>query len=220
MKMSPHLKQRKEHLDHVALDVEFLLISVIQGVALVTLATSAVGPLTATQIAIWPYIAVAFLFILIFWSGAIIHAVSFIDWPIDLVHSFLYFLASIIEIVAITNLMHPVLWFFFLFLFQLVALALYRYDLWMIQVRKGKFLPTASGKTLYKHIYSEQKKELQQYLPASTVLFFVSFLILYFYPVFIIQEVLIGLQLLFALIFLFREVQTFKKRSDLLLNYS
>jgi len=117
MKSAPKHNQRKEHLDHVALDVEFLLISVIQGVALVTLATSAVGPMISMETGTWPYIAVAFLFILIFWSGAIIHAVSFIDWPIDLIHSFLYFLASIIEIVAITNLMHPVLWFFFLFLF-------------------------------------------------------------------------------------------------------
>jgi hypothetical protein len=210
-------KQRREHLDHVALDVEFLLISVIQGVALVTLATSAVGPMITMQIGTWPYIAVAFLFILIFWSGAIIHAVSFIDWPIDLIHSFLYFLASIIEIVAITNLMHPALWFFFLFLFQIVALILYFYDLQMIKERKLKFTKTTIGKTLYSHIYSEQKKELGQYLPASSVLFFFSFLLLYFYPNFIMQEVLIGLQFFFALAFLFKEVQTFKKRSTLLL---
>src|SRR5579862_5704671 len=190
MKNSSHLTQRKDHLDHVALDVEFLLISVIQGVALVTLATSAVGPMISMQIGIWPYIVVAFLFILIFWSGAIIHAVSFIDWPIDLIHSFLYFLASIIEIVAITNLIHPILWFFFLFFFQIVALILYFYDLRMIKERKWKF-STVAGKALYSHIYSEQKKELQQYLPASTLLFLVSFLILYFSPGFSVQEVLI-----------------------------
>jgi hypothetical protein len=219
-KDSTQLRHRKEHLDHIALDVEFLLISVIQGVALVTLATSAVGPMIAMQVAVWPYIAVAFLFILIFWSGAIIHAVSFIDWPTDLVHSFLYFLASILEIVAITNLMHPVLWFFFLFLFQIIAIALYWYDLQMIKERKEMFSTTSTGKALFKHIYSEQKKELQQYLPASTVLFFSSFLILYFYPNFIFQEVLIGLQFIFALLFLFKEVQTFKKRSELLLQYT
>jgi hypothetical protein len=213
------LAERRTRLDHIALDVEFLLISVIQGVALVTLATSAVGPMTSMQIGIWPYIAVAFLFILIFWSGAIIHAVSFIDWPIDLVHSFLYFLASIIEIVAITNLMHPVLWFFFLFLFQVVALILYWYDLLMIKERKWKFT-TSIGKALYNNIYSEQKKELQQYIPTSTVLFFVSFLVLHYYPNFLTQELLVGLQLLFALVFLYREVRTFKKRSDLLLQYT
>jgi len=219
MKISPQSQHRKEHLDHIALDVEFLLISVIQGVALVTLATSAVGPMIALQIAVWLYIAVAFLFILIFWSGAIIHAVSFIDWPIDLTHSFLYFLASIIEIVAITNLTHPVLWFFFLFLFQFVAIILYAYDLKMIKDRKWKFI-TKEGKLLYNHIYSEQKKELLQYLPASTVLFFISFLLLYVYPGFLLQELLICLQLVFALLFLYREVQTFKRRSHLLLQFS
>lgn len=212
-------KKRKEDLDHIALDVEFLLISVIQGVALVTLATSAVEPMKAMQVAVWPYIAVAFLFILIFWSGAIIHAVSFIDWPIDLVHSFLYFLASIIEIVAITNLTHPVFWFFFLFLFQIVALALYSYDLKMIKGRIGKFSVSTEGKKLYNHIYSEQKRELKQYLPASLVLFFVSFLVLFWYPGLVMQEVLIGIQLLFASAFLIKEVKTFKRRSELLVNF-
>jgi hypothetical protein len=89
----------------------------------------------------------------------------------------------------------------------------------MIEERKWKF-STAAGKALYSHIYSEQKKELQQYLPASTVLFLASFLVLYFYPKFFMQEVLISLQFLFALLFLFREVRTFKKRSDLLLQYT
>jgi len=219
-KVSPEIKERRKHLDHVALDVEFLLISVIQGVALVTLATSAVGPMISMQIEVWPYIAVAFLFILIFWSGAIIHAVSFIDWPIDLIHSFLYFLASIIEIVAITNLMHPVLWFFFLFLFQIIAMVLYWYDLRMITERKGKFSSTAAGKALYEHIYSEQKKELQQYLPASTILFFASFLALSVYSGFFIAEVVVGIQFVFALAFLVREVHTFKKRSKLLLGFA
>ncbi len=220
-KSSPQLLQRKQRLDHIALDVEFLLISVIQGVALVTLATSAVGPMTSMQIQTWPYIVVAFLFILIFWSGAIIHAVSFIDWPIDLVHSFLYFLASIIEIIAITNLTHPLLWFFFVFLFQIVALALYWYDLRMIKQREGNFSGTREGKSLYRHIHTEQKRELQQYIPASSLLFLGSFLAIYFAPSVFIQkgyhEILISLQFIFALAFLFREVKTFKKRSDLLL---
>jgi hypothetical protein len=221
-RVSSHLKQRQAHLDHVSLDVEFLLISVIQGVALVTLATSAVEPLTSLQIATWPYIIVAFLFILIFWSGAIIHAVSFIDWPIDLAHSFLYFLASIIEIFAITNLTHPLLWFLFLFLFQLVALALYMYDLQMIKQKEQKLSVGASGKMLYKHIYSEQKKELQFYIPASSCLFLGSFLALYFEPAIFIQkgyhEVLVLLQFIFAFGFLIKELQTFKKRCELLRN--
>ena len=106
-----------QRLDQLALDIEFLLISVIQGVALATLAAAAVVPLTTLQFAVWPYIAAAFLFILIFWSGAIIHAVSFIDWPIDLVHSFIYFLASIVEILAITSLSDSQRWFVFLFIF-------------------------------------------------------------------------------------------------------
>jgi hypothetical protein len=217
------LKKRKQRLDHIALDAEFLLISVIQGVALVTLANPAAGPLMSLQIQTWPYVIAAFIFILIFWSGAIIHAVSFIDWPIDLVHSFLYFLASLIEILAITSLVHPLQWFFLLFLFQVVAFILYFYDLRLIKQHKDIFLRNSAGKKLYLHMFTEQYGEIKLYLPISTLLFIIAVIAIYLQPKLFIQdgyhEILILLQILFAVMFLIKELKTFKIRTQLLLQY-
>jgi hypothetical protein len=68
----------RERLDQFALDIEFLLISVVQGVALGSLAASAAGTLMSLRFEFFVYIISAFLLILIFWSGAILHALSFI----------------------------------------------------------------------------------------------------------------------------------------------
>jgi len=207
-------------LDGIALDIEFLLISVIQGVALASLASAALVPLTTLQFAMWPYIAVAFLFVLIFWSGAIIHAVSFIDWPIDLFHSFLYFLASMVEILAINNLSDPRRWFLFLFLFQVVALFLYLYDLKLIKKHQKKFSLTTKGKRLYRHILSEQRKELRLFIPSSLVFNLIAIISFHQWPdIFLKQQyhlVFIFLQLIVALLFLRQEMKSFRKRSELL----
>lgn len=71
--------KEKNRLDQFVLDIEFLLISVVQGVVLATLAASAVGPITKLQFEFWLYIISAFLVIIIFWSNAIVHALSFIS---------------------------------------------------------------------------------------------------------------------------------------------
>ena len=112
-------RQSWSRLDQVALDIEFLLISVVQGVALAALAGGAAGIFTSLDWFAIPYAITAFLIVLIFWSGAIIHALSFIDWPLDLMHSFLYFLASFVEVMAFTHLENPMLWFIFILGFQI-----------------------------------------------------------------------------------------------------
>lgn len=119
VKQGPSFQEKKERLDQFALDIEFLLISVIQGVALAALATDAADPINHLQFVYWLYIASGFLLILNFWSQAIIHAVSFIDWPLDLGHSFLYFLASFVEVMAFTHLTEPKQWFGFMAAFLL-----------------------------------------------------------------------------------------------------
>lgn len=90
----------KERLDQFVLDIEFLLISVVQGVALGALAAGAIEPLATMDYQYFPYIVAGFLLILTFWSQAIVHSLSFINWPLDLGHNFLYFLASLVEVLA------------------------------------------------------------------------------------------------------------------------
>src|SRR5689334_11403789 len=110
-----------EKLDGLVLDIEFLLISVVQGVALTALALSAVPIISTGDWQYFPYVFSGFLFILIFWSQAIIHAMSFIDWPLQITHSFLYFLASFTEVILFNQLTNPLKWFLFTIIFFIVA---------------------------------------------------------------------------------------------------
>src|SRR5438552_9675690 len=83
-KMPPMFTRRS--LDQVVLDVEFVLISVVQGVALTTLAVMAAPMLHAPSVVTLAFLGTGFLFVLSFWAVAIIHALSFVIWPMDLGH--------------------------------------------------------------------------------------------------------------------------------------
>jgi len=108
----------KKRLDEFVVDIEFLLISVVQGVALAALAAAAAPIVANLQLEYWPYIVSALLFILIFWSQAIMHVLGFIKWPLDMIHNFLYFVASLIEVMAFSVMNKPLVWFsLFFFLY-------------------------------------------------------------------------------------------------------
>ncbi len=210
----------KKELDQIVLSIEFLLISVVQGVALAALATSASGPIASLEIEYWPYIASAFLLILIFWSQAIIHAISFINWPLDLTHTFLYFLAGFIEVVAFTEMTNPLKWFGLIVIFFIVAAFLYIIDLQLIKNRRQNFQNNDAGKKLYSHILKEQLFELSVLVPAGFIYNAFAFYLIYTYPnIFITQKfhvLLIIFQVAFGLLSLFVSIKSFKKRSRLI----
>jgi hypothetical protein len=210
---------KKDKLDQFTLDIEFLLISIVQGVAIAALGAEAVKVLANSQWQFIPYIIAGFLFILIFWSGAIIHAVSFIDWPLDLTHNFFYFLASLIEVIAFGFMDSPLLWFITIFFFFLAAELLYVIDYKLILKRKNIFESKAQIK-LYNNLLSEQKFELSTIVPAGILFNAVAVLLIYTYPKLFLEQnyqlVLISLQILFSFGFLLLIIKSFKKRSLLI----
>ncbi len=207
-------------LDEMVVQIEFLLISVIQGVALAALASSAASPVVNLQYEYWPYIIIAFLFILIFWSQAIMHVLSFIRWPIDMAHNFLYFLASLVEVMAFNELTNPLKWFGFIFSFVLVTAFLYLYDLQLIKRCKNDFIKTRSGKNLWESIYNEQIFETKVFVPLGLLYTIGAFLAILFYPnIFIKQHyhlIFVGGQVIFGLIILITSLKAFKKRLRLI----
>lgn len=210
----------KKDLDQIVLNIEFLLVSVVQGVALASLATSSITPINALQIEYWPYIVSGFLLILIFWSGAIIHALSFIDWPLDLTHSFFYFLASFVEVVAFSEMTNPTRWFMLNAAFFAVAAILYRIDLKLIVNHKSEFEKTESKKALYNHIHFQQIYEMKFLVPAGFVYNIAAAALIYWYPsIFIDQKLhmfLVIMQILFLLLIFKNSIKSFKKRSKLI----
>lgn len=209
----------KEKLDQFVLDIEFLLISVVQGVALGALASAASEPLSSMQFQYWPYIVSGFLLILTFWSQAIIHSLSFIKWPLDLSHNFLYFLAGLVEFLAFEHITDPLKWFIFQFVFVAVASLLYLVDLRLIKQHRTDF-KSDSEKGLYKHILEEQQTEMKTLIPTGFIFNGSAVYLIWAYPGFFLAEgyhvIIVGLQVLFNLVIIAVSLKSFKKRSRLI----
>jgi len=207
----------KLRLDQITLDIEFLLISVIQGVALAALAGASVAPISNLQFEYFPYIATGFIFILVFWTGAINHALGFIEWPLDLVHSFLYFLASFIEVMALYQVTNPMGWFTFMLIFQVVAGVLYAYDLGMIKKSLSKNTQTSPKQKILASVYRQQSRELKVVIPGSLIFSLVALLFIYYLPELFINKnyhlLFLSLQGVIGLLFLINLLKNFNNRN-------
>lgn len=209
----------REKLDQIVVDIEFLLISVIQGVALAALAAAAAPIVINLQFEYWPYIISAFLFILIFWSQAIMHVLGFIKWPLDLVHNSLYLLASLVEVMAFSVMTNPFLWFLFISVFVFITGILYIYDFILIKNHKGDFKSPA-GKALYKNLYDEQLFDMKVYVPSGIFFTAGCSLLIYRFPQIFLDKhyhiFLVGLQVAFGLTIIVTSLKTFSKRLSLI----
>ena len=133
-------------LDMNAIAIEITLISIIEGFALSALAGSAVpGGGKALPLEFVPYAAAGLLFVLIFWSQSVLHAASFIRWPISLAHMLLYFVAAFIQVIAYAHLTEPREWFFWWTVFALVGAVLYLVDLAIIRRERPSFEALEGG---------------------------------------------------------------------------
>ncbi|OGK18153.1 hypothetical protein A3G67_00835 [Candidatus Roizmanbacteria bacterium RIFCSPLOWO2_12_FULL_40_12] len=210
----------KKRLDEFVVDIEFLLISVVQGVALAALAAAAAPIVANLQLEYWPYIVSALLFILIFWSQAIMHVLGFIKWPLDMIHNFLYFVASLIEVMAFSVMNKPLVWFSLFFFFVLVAGVLYYYDLLLIKACKSDFSKTSSGKALYEDLHKEQMTNMKFFVPGGLLFNAACIFLIVKHPQIFIQNhnhvFLVGIQILFGLVILLTSLKTFKKRLALI----
>lgn len=205
-------------LDQFSLDIEFLLISVVQGVALSVLATSSVSYIADLNWSVIPYIVSAFLVIIIFWSQAIIHALSFIDWPLDLTHNFFYFLASFVQVLAFSRISDPVHWFSFILALFVVAGALYWVDYRLIKNRQADLEVTKAGAALYKDILGQHVFEMKFLLPAGLLFNATALYVVWSLPA-VSHLYLIITQVLFQFGILASSIHSFKRRSRLIADY-
>lgn len=214
------MEKDKEKLDQFVLDIEFLLISVVQGVALAALAASAAGPIGDFKLEYFPYIISSFIFVLNFWSQAIIHTLSFIDWPFDLTHNFLYFLVSFVEVMAFSHLTDPFKWFGFISLFFVVAAFLYLFDFSLIKKHEKKFQDTKRSRDLFQHIVKRQTFELFTLLPLGLAYNVLSFVALLVFPKIFLENhyhvILALIQMMFGIFVMVDFMKSFKKRSALM----
>lgn len=204
----------RKDLDQIVLDVEFVLISVVQGVALTTLAVMAAPMLHASSLVTAAFLVSGFLFVLSFWSVAIIHALSFVIWPMDLGHYFFYFALALLECLTFSQMDRPVEWFGYSFAsFALTAL-LYAYDYRLILSRRGAFEATPAARALFAHIVKHQRIEMVGLVPAGVLFNAIAFAAVRARPG--LTGVFALLQLVLTLAFVVNFVRTFTRRRDLI----
>jgi hypothetical protein len=209
----------RERLDGRVVDIEFVLIAVIQGLALTTLAVESEAVIGETQWVYWPYVFAGFILIANFWTLAVTHTLSFISWPFDAVHTVLYLLASFIEVTAFAQITHPAGWFIFMFVFFLVSAVLYVWDLRMIRERLPDFEDTPARRELYAHIHDHQALELRL-LPLALFVQGLVVAVIWLWPPLILEDnrhlYIVGLQIVGGLGFLVYVIRSFRVRAQLM----
>lgn len=220
---SPDEQRRaaKQQLDQTVIGIELTLISIIQGLALAVLAASATEPLLRLEWQTWPYIATGLLVILIFWSRALVHTLSFIGWPLEFGHTFLYFAATLVEAVALSQVRDPAHWFALNALYALAVWILYIWDLRVVRRHAGDF-SSALERELFADIVRDQRINIVWMMPSAIAFQTLAWWLVHAYPETMIQGrwhlLLIGLTLLFSLNYLHGGVVLLRRRQQAILD--
>ena len=161
-------REVKAQLDATVVGIELTLISIVQGLALGVLAASSVTPIVELQWETWPYIATGLLAILIFWSRALVHTLSFIGWPLEFGHTFIYFGATLIEAVALTQVGDPARWFALNAVYAASVWGLYAYDFKVVRRHAADF-QSPGERALLADITRDQYANLRWLMPAAVM---------------------------------------------------
>lgn len=210
----------KTELDRTVVGIELTLISIIQGLALGVLAASAVHPLVKLQWEVWPYVVTGLLVILIFWSRSLIHTLSFIGWPLEFGHTFLYFGATLIEAAALSQVSHPEAWFALNTLYAAAVWGLYAWDLRVVRHHAHDF-GTPGEHALLDDIVRDQRINIVFMMPLAVAFQGLAWWLVHAYPQTLLQGrwhlLLIGLTLLFSLNYLYSGVRVLRRRQNWIL---
>ena len=204
-------------LHDTVVGIELTLISIIQGLALGVLAASAVQPLIALQWQVWPYVVTGLLTVLIFWSRSLVHTLSFIGWPLEFGHTFIYFAATLIEAVALSEVSNPEHWFALNALYAAVVWGLYAYDLHLVRQRIDDF-DSAPERALLADIIHDQRVNIGFMMPAAVLFQAFAWWLVHEFPETMLVHrwhlLLIGLTLLFSLNYLYGGIRILRRRQE------
>ena len=216
MKAPPALRRE---LDGVILNVELTLASIVQGLALSFLAENAGSVLSAGNVTAWPYVVVALLIILLFWSRALIHTLTLIRWPLEFVHNFFYFACGLVEVVAFMNLRDPFRWFVCNAIFTALVWALFIHDLRIIRMRNEDSAGT-TGCRLYEIVEADQWLNIRVIMPAVFLFNLGSTFVIRSMPEFFLVQnghlILVGCQIIGFSLYLVYVVRSFVRMTPLI----
>lgn len=210
-------RDAKTRLDATVVGIELTLISIIQGLALGVLAANAVQPMVQLQWETWPYVLTGLAAILIFWSRSLVHTLSFIGWPLEFGHTFLYFAATLVEVAALSQIGHPERWFALNALYAAAVWLLYAWDLRVVRAHAGDF-STPGERALLSDIVRDQQLNIRWMMPMAVAFQATAWWLLHAWPQTMIQGrwhlLLISVSLLSSLHYLHGGVRLLRRRRD------
>ena len=202
----------RSELDEVIVNIELTLASIVQGLALSFLADNASAVLSKGPATAWPYVGVAFLTILLFWSRALIHTLTLIRWPLEFVHNFFYFVCALIEVLAFKHLSDPFMWFALNAVFAALVWGLFVHDLRIIRQRARDSVGPSSFR-LYAIVEADQWLNIRFIMPCLFFFTLASALAIKMAPDFFLTRhghlLLIACQGLALLVYLASVVRSF-----------
>jgi len=209
----------RSELDEVIVNIELTLASIVQGLALSVLAETASSVLSYGARATWPYVGVALLIILLFWSRALIHTLTLIRWPLEFVHNFFYFVCVLVEVLAFKHLSDPFRWFLLNALFAALVWGLFVHDLRIIRLRARDSVGASSFR-LYAVVEADQWLNIRVIMPIFFLFTLASAILIKIYPTFFLDRrghvLLIGVHGLALLIYLIYVVRSFTRITPLI----
>lgn len=208
-------------IDEIALNIELVVISIIEGVALSFLGESAAQIFHRPDWLVFlPYIISGFIILMVFFSQATLHVVSFIRWPLRMDHVILYFLASFLQMLAYSNITDISSWFLWWALFSLVVFLVYWVDLTIIREQRGYFSAFPGGSAYIEQVEKRHRYEYKFLVPLSLVFNVIAVIILFLFPTYFQYsgpQIILGiLQLAVSAGALWDCLRNFKKRAELL----
>jgi hypothetical protein len=212
-----HHRAARTQLDATVVGIELTLISIIQGLALGVLAASAVQPIVQLQWQSWPYVLTGLVAILVFWSRSLVHTLSFIGWPLEFGHTFIYFATTLIEVAALSQVGAPERWFALNALYAAAVWGLYAYDLRVVR-RHAPDFQSPGERALLADIISDQQRNIRWLMPMAVAFQGFSWWLLHAWPHAMLQGrwhlLPIGLSLLFSVHYLHGGVRLLRRRES------
>ena len=210
----------RRELDGRIIDVELALIAIIQAVPLVLLADKVAEPIMEMNWQVLPYLVVGLLTVLLFWSRAVIHTLSFIGWPLDFTHNFLYILSTLVQAILVSQIANPKVWYAIWIAYSGILWITYAVDLRMIR-RQLKMEREMNDRLLLEDVLKDQLLNVRYYMPAAILLSIFAFITVKYCPVFFIAghwhlAFVVG-QVVLGLLYLWEGYGILRRRNDRIL---
>ncbi len=219
--MPSQLRDHAErNLSSLVVAIEFTLISVMVGVILFPLMDFATPILRELKFQYMPYILCGLLLILFIWTEVISHSLSFIGWPIDLLHNLFYIVFAMVLAIQMHFLQEPQLWFAMTLVSALVATGIAYYDMRLIEERR-KHSPGAAAARMYDAVWQKQRALVRTapYTVGNAVL---QLALIYLFPGLFLQDyghlILVTIQILAFGYLISRTIRQFKALREVIVS--